>query len=63
MVVNSNREIWLERIADYRSSGLSAREWCMKNSFPLSTLRYWIGKFNKEKISSGESAKSSSIDL
>lgn len=56
MVVNKNREIWLERIADYRSSGLSVREWCSKNSFQISTLRYWIGRFNKEKNSGDEPA-------
>jgi hypothetical protein len=50
MVSPSKHEIWKERIADYRSSGLKAQEWCGKNNLPLSSLRYWVYKFNKEAI-------------
>ena len=46
-------EIWKERIADYRSSNLKAQEWCDKNNLPISSLRYWANKVNKEAISSG----------
>lgn len=50
MSCTSKCEIWKERIADYRSSGLKAQEWCNKNNLPISSLRYWICKFNKETI-------------
>ena len=40
-------EIWKERISDYRSSNLKAQEWCDKNNLPITSLRYWICKFNK----------------
>lgn len=41
-------EIWKERIVDYRSSNLKAQEWCDKNNLPISSLRYWVFRFNKE---------------
>lgn len=52
MTSPSKHEIWKERIVDYRSSGLKAQEWCDKNNLPLSSLRYWVYKFNKEDIAS-----------
>jgi len=50
MTGTSKCEIWKERIADYRCSGLKAEDWCEKNNLALSSLRYWICKFNKETI-------------
>lgn len=49
-------ELWKERIEDYRKSNLKAHEWCEKNNLPLTTLRYWITKFNREKIISAKEA-------
>jgi hypothetical protein len=45
-------EIWKERIADYRSSNLKAQEWCDKNNLPITSLRYWANKVNKEATTS-----------
>lgn len=54
MSISSSSEIWRERIANYRSSNLKAKEWCNKNNLSLSTLRYWIHKFNKETATSDD---------
>jgi len=35
------RELWQERICDYRNSGLNAQTWCMQNKITLSSLHYW----------------------
>lgn len=43
----SKEESWRLRINDYRSSGLTAKEWCSQNQFPLSTLHYWVSRLNK----------------
>ena len=41
------QEKWQEIIAAYRSSGLTAREWCETTGCTIGGLKYWIGKFNK----------------
>lgn len=57
MSSTSKCEIWKGHIADYRSSDLKAQEWCDKNNLPLSSLRYWVYKFNKEAIASSNFVK------
>jgi len=44
------RELWQERICNYRSSGLNAQAWCQQNKLTLSSLHYWINKLNKESL-------------
>jgi len=56
MSIASKYEIWKERVADYRSSNLKAQEWCDKNNLSITTLRYWVHKFNKEAIVSNNTA-------
>ena len=46
------RELWQERIGDYRNSGLNAQTWCQQNKLTLSSLHYWINKLNKESLES-----------
>ena len=53
----SKQELWTLRINDYRSSGLTALEWCSQNSFSLSTLRYWISRLNKKQPRHEENSK------
>lgn len=53
----SKEELWKLRINNYRSSGLTAREWCSQNKFPLSTLRYWVHRLNKTQPSNGDDSK------
>lgn len=51
------RELWQERICNYRSSGLNAQAWCQQNKFTLSSLHYWINKLNKESLESDSTIK------
>jgi hypothetical protein len=53
----SKEELWRLRINDYRSCGLTAAEWCSKNQFPVSTLRYWIHRLNKKQHSNVEDTR------
>jgi len=46
------RELWQERICDYRNSGLNAQTWCLQNKITLSSLHYWINKLNKQSLES-----------
>jgi len=47
----SKHDLWKKYIEDYRTSGLKAQQWCDQNDLPLTRLRYWIYKFNKEAAS------------
>jgi len=45
------RQQWQQRIAEYRSSGLSAREWCASNGVSPQRLWYWLRRFKVENDS------------
>jgi len=47
----SKAELWKLRINEYRSSGLTAKEWCSQNNISLSTLQYWVRSLNKTRLS------------
>lgn len=46
---DEDRKLWEDRIADYRSSGLTAVQWAEDRGVAVHRLRYYIHKFNKEK--------------
>ena len=46
---DEDRKLWEDRIADYRSSGLTAFKWAEDRGIAVHSLRYYIHKFNKEK--------------
>lgn len=47
-------KLWSSRIQDFQESGLTRKEWCCQNQFPLSTLSYWIRKLNPDRYQSVE---------
>lgn len=56
--MNSSKEkIWIERIKDYKSSGLTASKWCEDNNIPIHKLRYQITKSNKENKEESKNTK------
>ena len=38
------KELWQERIKDFRASGLSSREWCAQQGLKVDRLHYWNRK-------------------
>jgi transposase-like protein len=42
------RRLWLDRVADYRASELSVREWCARNGVSANALRYWLKRIGVE---------------
>lgn len=38
------RKEWESRLADYRTSGLTAQAWCSRTGFTMNQLRYWQRK-------------------
>lgn len=48
MSISEKNDLWKKRISEYRASNLIARVWCEKNNVSITSMRYWITKFNKE---------------
>ncbi|QTL99141.1 hypothetical protein GM661_14845 [Iocasia frigidifontis] len=48
--MNNKREIWIERIQDYKASSLTAAKWCEENGLNINSLRYYIHKFERTGI-------------
>jgi len=46
------RKIWSERIASWKQSGLSQREYCKQHQLVLGTFCYWRGRLKKQKACS-----------
>ncbi|TJX12712.1 hypothetical protein E9840_12210 [Tissierella creatinini] len=46
MKLNENREIWIQRVEDFKSSNLNQTDWSKTNGVSVSTLRYWIRKLD-----------------
>lgn len=43
------RQLWLSRTNDWLESGSTQETWCQSKQISVSTLRYWLHKFKKEK--------------
>ena len=46
--MRESREQWQERVAQWRSSGLTAREFAARNRVKVHTLRHWAWKLGRE---------------
>ena len=38
---------WIDRVADYKGSGLTKVQWCEKTGFSTRQLKYWVTKVNR----------------
>ena len=52
------RTMRTEQVAAYRSSGLSAEQFCTESQMNIHTLKYWISKLNRETRDDQEPANS-----
>jgi hypothetical protein len=43
------RELWQQRIQDWKASGLSQKAWCQREQLPLSSLGYWRRRLRAEE--------------
>lgn len=48
-----SREHWTLQIETWKSSGITAKAWCIQTETNYHTLRYWMQKLNKEKLVTG----------
>lgn len=46
----SKTEHWEMLIKNWSSSSKSMRKWCLENSIPINTFRYWRDKFSSQEL-------------
>ena len=54
MAKRKSAEEWKEAIATYKSSGLTAQEWCKENQISLNTFRSWLYSKGKNPSKSSD---------
>ena len=47
-------QLWTERIAECRSSGMSVRTWCRENEISEKTYYYWQRRLYQQMISAAQ---------
>lgn len=50
MKLEENKEIWIERVKEFKASNLSQVAWSKVNGVNVSGLRYWLRKLNHANI-------------
>lgn len=48
MTKAEQQKLWETRIAEYRASGLKAKEWCAAHNITTRQLWYWLRKFKNQ---------------
>ena len=56
-------KLWSDRIQQYQTSGQTCKQWCTENGIPLSTMGYWIRRFEQEAARKLLSEESSSVRI
>lgn len=65
----SKQKHWENHISSWRSSGLTQRQYCLKQGVAISTFSYWIRKFKKRSAKTNQprfyplTVKASSVPL
>ena len=59
MSTTLNDEHWLNLITQYRSSGLTDRQWCIENGIPVSTFYYHVRALRKKACTIPETVDAS----
>lgn len=50
MKLNENKELWIQRVGEFKSSNLSQTTWCAENDIKVSSLRYWLKKLDTKSV-------------
>lgn len=58
-----NREIWLNRINEYKSSGLSQKVWCTENDLKFSSFKYWLARSNENPSDNNGAFEFASVSI
>lgn len=63
MKSKDNRELWISRVNDFKSSQLTQVAWCEQSDVKVGALRYWIGKLSSEGSDGKEDSKLSGFEF
>ncbi len=63
MKLQENREIWINRVEDYKTSNLTQIAWAEQNQIKVSALRYWLRKLEDKINTSSNIATSSEFEF
>lgn len=50
MKLNENKELWVQRVEEFKSSNLSQTTWCKEKDIKVSSLRYWLRKLDAKSV-------------
>lgn len=50
MKLNENKELWVQRVEEFKSSNLNQTTWCEENEIKVSSLRYWLRKLDPNSV-------------
>ena len=50
------KEIWFSRVQEFRTSGLSGRQWCAQHELKVNQFHYWNRKFSAPDAVASEAA-------
>lgn len=50
MKLNENKELWVQRVEEFKSSNLNQTTWCKEHKIKVSSLRYWLRKLDTKLI-------------
>lgn len=53
--LDKNRELWVQRVKEFKDSNLSQAAWCRENKINIGALRYWIKKLDNSNTSDDKS--------
>jgi transposase-like protein len=51
------KDLWQERISNWKSSGISIKSWCREHGIAPSTFAYWKNNKNVQGLSKKKEAK------
>ncbi len=51
---NDKQKLWIERVNDFRSSGLTCKAWCDEHQVSSSTMGYWVRKLERNEKESSD---------
>ncbi len=54
-------QLWMERITECRSSGMSVRAWCREHEISEKTYYYWQRRLYQQMISTAETVRFAEI--
>lgn len=50
MKLNENKELWIQRVEEFKLSNLNQTTWCAENNIKVSSLRYWLRKLDTKSV-------------